>query len=85
MSKLEIAKSVIKENILQARHGIFNTWNVVGDTMWDIYNENDLEIRICYEYEYFEVFGLTEAEFEELEEYYHHWLSEYREVTEYEI
>ena len=30
----------------------------------------DLIVNICYDYEYFEVFGLSDSEFEELEEYY---------------
>lgn len=29
-----------------------------------------LEIDVCYYYSYFEVFGLSDAEFEELEKYY---------------
>jgi len=29
-----------------------------------------LTIRICYEWSYFEVFGLTKEEFKELEKYY---------------
>ena len=70
MSKLEIAKKIIKENIDKARCGIFDTRNMVGDTMNNIYDSEDLTIDICYGWMYFEVFGLTDNEFSELEKYY---------------
>ena len=70
MSKLEIAKKIIKENIDKARCGIFDTRNMVGDTMNNIYDSEDLTIDICYGWMYFEVFGLTDNEFAELEKYY---------------
>lgn len=70
MSKLEIAKRVIKENIEDARCGIFDTRNIVGDTMETLYDSDGLTIDICYFWRYFEVFGLTEGEFMILEGYY---------------
>lgn len=70
MNKLEIAKRIIKENIEDARCGIFDTRNIVGDTMETLYNSDGLTIDICYFWMYFEVFGLTEEEFEILERYY---------------
>jgi hypothetical protein len=68
--KLEIAKKVIKENYKDADCGIFDCRNLVGDSMTTIYDEDGLQIDICYWYSYFEVFGLTDKEFEELEKYY---------------
>ena len=70
MNKLEIAKRVIKENIEDARCGIFDTRNIVGDTMETLYDSDDLTIDICYFWMYFEVFGLTKEEFMILEGYY---------------
>lgn len=70
MNKLEIAKKVIAENIDDARCGIFDTRNILGDTMNNIYNSEYLTIDICYGWMYFEVFGLTEDEFVELKKYY---------------
>ncbi len=70
MSKLEIAKKIIAENIDDARCGIYDTRNIVGDAMNNIYYSEDLTIDICYGYAYFEVFGLTDNEFAELEKYY---------------
>lgn len=70
MSNLEKAKEVIKEHYNSADCGIFNTRNIVGDPMETIYNDNGLTIDICYWYAYYEVFGLSGEEFEELADYY---------------
>lgn len=70
LSKLERAKEVIKKYFDDGCCGIFDSRNVVGDLMTTIYQYEDLTIDICYDYQYFEVFGLTDEEFEELCEYY---------------
>lgn len=41
----------------------FDTKNTVGDPMETIYNEDDVRIDYCYRYDYIEVFGLNEEEF----------------------
>ena len=64
------AKLIIEQYYSQADCGIFFSRNLVGDYMTTIYEDDDLTIDICYFYMYFEVFGLTEAEEIELEEYY---------------
>lgn len=38
--------------------------------MSTIYDEDGLTIDVCYRYSYFEVFGLTDEEFEELKKFY---------------
>ena len=70
MNKLERAKEVIKSNFEQGECGLFNSRNWVGDPMTTIYYHEDLVIDICYHYEYFEVFGLTDDEFKELCSFY---------------
>lgn len=70
MNKLDIAKKIIEENYNDGDCGIFNTPNVVGDPMTTVYRGNELVINICYYYSYFEVFGLSKAEFKELEKFY---------------
>ena len=70
MNNLEKAKEIIKTHYDFAQHGIFNCRNFVGDMMDTIYADNGLMIDICYNQEYFEVFGLSNAEFKELEMYY---------------
>jgi hypothetical protein len=70
MNKIDKAKRIIKAFYNYADCGIFNTRNIIGDTMETIYEDEDLTIDICYGYSYFEVFGLSDSEFEELEKYY---------------
>ena len=70
MSNLEIAKQIIKENYDRGDCGLFGTRNIVGDEMTELYNENGLKVDICYRYSYFEVFGLSSEEMDELKDYY---------------
>ena len=70
MSNLEKAKEIVKANYSDARYGIFDSRNTFGDSTNTIYSDGGLTIVICYDYEYFEVFGLSESDFEELERYY---------------
>lgn len=70
MSKLAKAKKIIKANWKMADCGIFDCRNLVGDPMETIYEEDGLQIDICYGWAYFEVFGLTDSEFEQLADYY---------------
>ena len=71
MNKLDIAKKIIKENYKDADCGIFDSRNIVGDWTTNIYNDNGLTIDICDEWSYFEVFGLSDDEFNELEKFYY--------------
>lgn len=70
MDNLEMAKKIIKENYDDGCCGIFNTRNWAGDRMTELYDDGELEIDICYSYSYFEVFGLTDGEFRQLEDFY---------------
>lgn len=70
INKLEKAKEIIKENYEDYDCGIYNTRNLVGDDVGTLYNEDGLRIDACWNYSYFEVFGLSDEEFEELKEYY---------------
>lgn len=74
MNRLDKVKEVIRENIEDAKHGLFFTRNIVGDYMTNIYQEDNIEIDICYHWEYFEVFGLNSKEEEELLEFYSHMI-----------
>lgn len=70
MNKLEKAKEIIKEYYEEGRCGIFNSRNIIGDPMTNIYDDGNFIIDICYRYSYFEVFGLSDKEFAELVKYY---------------
>lgn len=71
MNKLEIAKKIIKENYHHGDCGIFDVRGWAGDKMDTLYSNEGLQIDICYHYSYFEVFGLTEGEFSQLENFYY--------------
>ena len=68
--KIETAKRIIKDNFKEAECGIFNSRNIVGDSMRTIYDDGNLQIDICYCWAYFEVFGLSDEEFKELKRFY---------------
>jgi len=70
MNKLDTAKKIIKTYYNYGDCGLFDTRNIVGDAMTTIYDNEGLTIDICYNWAYFEVFGLNHAEFEELAKYY---------------
>ena len=70
MTKLEKAKEIITKNFSEGDCGIYDSRNVVGDRMTNIYTDGDLTIDICYHWNYFEVFGLSDEEFAELARYY---------------
>ena len=70
MTKLERAKEIIAKYYDVAKHGIFDVPSLVNDERETIYCEDGLTILICYLWGYFEVYGLSDEEFEELSEYY---------------
>ena len=71
MNNLEKAKEIIKEHYKDADCGIFNTRNWAGDVMTAIYDKDGLTVDICYNWSYYEVFGLSNDDFLELSKYYY--------------
>lgn len=69
-------KNLIKENFRDGDCGLFNTRNIAGDLMTNIFKGHFFALDICYNYSYFEIFGMNEEEFKELEEYYNSLESE---------
>lgn len=78
MTKLEIAKQIIKQHFKDANCGLYDTRNFVGDPMTTVYSKDGLQIDICYRYNYFEVFGLDDKAFGQLAEFYGSMLREER-------
>lgn len=70
MNKLEKAKQIIEEYYDEARCGLYDCRNIVGDRMDTIYEDDELQIDICYYWSYFEVFGLSDDDFKELKKFY---------------
>ena len=72
---IEKVKEVIENNIEDALYGILDCRNAVGDPMETIYDEAGVRIELCRKREYFEVFGLTNEEFSEVESFYEDLIS----------
>lgn len=75
---VEKVKAVIAHNIEDALYGIFDCRNIIGDPMETIYDENGVRIEVCRNWGYFEVFGLSEQEFGEVESFYEDLVSKVR-------
>ena len=70
MTKLDIAKKIIKAFFYFGRCGIYNCRGRNLDTFITLYDENSLTINLYFYWSYFEVFGLLPEEFAELKKYY---------------
>ena len=73
MSRAEEYEKVvntIKENKEEYCCGIFFSRNLVGDFMTNIFKGEHYSIDVCDNWAYFEVFGCTEEEEEELTDIY---------------
>lgn len=44
----------------------FNTRNIAGDVMSNVYDCDGIMVDFCYNYDYLEIFGLTEEEYNSL-------------------
>lgn len=63
-------KEIIAEFFTKADCGIFCTRNIVNDRMFNIFRGKYFKVDICYDYGYFEIFGMTPLEFNALKKYY---------------
>lgn len=61
--EFEKVKELIKEYYDDACCGLYDTRNIAGDYMTNIFRGKYFTLDICYHYEYFEVFGTTSEEF----------------------
>lgn len=75
MSKLELAKKVIRKYYKKAMIGIFNEEHELPGEKVKIWQSRGLMIVICIEWEYFQVFGLSE-EFKILKDYHNQLVKE---------
>ena len=69
MSKLEIAKEIVKKYYKHSYYDLYDSNNTCNDKMSILYHKNGLTIKICYDYCYFQVFGLDKNELDELRLY----------------
>ena len=68
--ELNKVKEIITKKFKDGNCGLYNTRNLVGDSMATIFKGDYFQIDICYYYSYFEVFGTTDEEFDTLYKYY---------------
>ena len=68
--ELKKVKQIIKQNIEDYDCGIFDTKNVAGDNMHNIFTGKYFTLDGCHYWSYYELFGTTEEEFKEIEVYY---------------
>jgi len=67
---IKTVKVIIEHFNEDTSFGIFNTRNILGDTMECLYNQDGISVEVAPYEGYFEVFGLTEEEFNEVKHYY---------------
>ena len=65
MSRLEKVRNFITENNL-INTQTFKKSNIMGDRMVFLYEEDGILICRCCDYDYLEIFGLTDEEYESL-------------------
>lgn len=61
--RVQEAFEAIKSEVTPYNCQFFNSRNIVGDEMETIYEKDGITIDICYDWGYFEVFGMTNEEF----------------------
>lgn len=66
MEEFNKIKEIITNNFSSADFGLFFTRNIVGDRMMNLFTGKYFSIDICYSWAYFEVFGATREEWDEL-------------------
>lgn len=64
MNKLSKLKIFLQNNFpnIQA----FNTRNLLDDPVVTVYDEDGITVDYCQKYDYIEIFGLTQSQFESL-------------------
>lgn len=65
-NKYSIAKQVLTENFKSSAYGLYNCFALWPDPYYVAYKDNGIEVRVCEHYEYVEVVGLTDKQFDRL-------------------
>lgn len=64
MNKINKLKKFLQENYPNAQ--AFNSRNLVGDKMIRVYKDDYITVDYALRYDYIEIFGLSEIEFDKL-------------------
>lgn len=65
MNKIDKLKKFLNEEFKEKIQA-FNSRNLVGDRIYTIYDEDGITVDMCYEWNYIEIFGLTQRQFKDL-------------------
>ena len=68
--EFQYIKETIKEYYSDGDCGLYNTRNLTGDSMINIFDGKYFKLDLCDHYSYFEIFGTAKEEFEELKKFY---------------
>lgn len=64
MNRIEKLKKFLQK--FYPNYQVFNTRNLAGDAMYNVYTEDGIQVDECFEWGYIEIFGLAEEEFKSL-------------------
>ena len=64
MNRIEKLKRFLQENYPNVQS--FNSRNLVGDYMKTVYNEDGIVVDYCEDWDYIEIFGLSQDEIDSL-------------------
>ena len=70
INKLDKAKEIITQYFNDGQCGIFDTYGTDIEPSSLLYDGDGLEILLNFYWEYFDIIGLSDEEFAELEEWY---------------
>ena len=65
MNKIDKLKKFLNEEFKE-KILAYNSRNLVGDRIYTIYDEDGITVDMCYEWNYIEIFGLTQQQFKDL-------------------
>lgn len=82
MNRLDNLKKVLVEEELEGKQ-VFNTRNILGDPMMNVYDQDGIQVDVCYGYDYVEIFGLTNDEWKEITE--KSWFEHIRNFPEFHV
>lgn len=66
MDKYDIAKQILNQCLDNSQYGLYNRFSMLPDPYYVAYKDNKIEVRVCEHYEYVEVVGLTDKQFDRL-------------------
>ena len=67
MDKMTKLRKFLIENNYEGTQ-TFDTRNIVGDSMYTVYDDDGIVVDYCRYYDYLEIFGLTKEEYTSLKD-----------------